>query len=57
MFWSEPGAAQYIYTYYDPNNHTAWGYLYDYTTGLYSSLYDGNTLNDPPGCGVTPSSV
>ncbi len=52
MYWSRPGASQYVYLYYDPNGHTAWGYLYDYTTGLYSSLYDSNTLNDPPGCGV-----
>ncbi len=50
MFWSQPGAPQYVYIYYDPNNHTAWGYLYDYTTGLYSSLYDSNTLDDPPVC-------
>ncbi len=57
MFWSRPGASQYVYLYYDPNGHTAWGYLYDYTTGLYSSLYDSNTLNDPPGCGVTPPPV
>ncbi len=50
MFWSQPGASQYVYIYYDPNGHTAWGYLYDYTTGLYSSLYDSDTLNDPPIC-------
>ncbi len=50
MYWSQPGASQYVYLYYDPNGHMAWGYLYDYTTVLYSSLYDSNTLNDPPGC-------
>ncbi len=50
MFWSKPGASQYVYFYYDPNNHMAWGYLYDYTTGVYSSLFDSNTLNNPPGC-------
>ncbi len=50
MFWSKPGASQYVYIYYDPNGHTAWGYLYDYTTGLYSSLFDSNTLNDETGC-------
>ncbi len=52
MFWSQPGASQYVYIYYDPNNHMAWGYLYDYTTGLYSSLYDSNTLDDPPVCAL-----
>ena len=52
MFWSQPGASQYVYLYYDPNNHMAWGYLYDYGTYVYSSLYDSNTLNNPPGCGV-----
>ncbi len=51
MFWSQPGASQYVYVYYDPNGHTAWGYLYDYTTGVYSSLFDSNTLNDPATCG------
>lgn len=50
MFWSQAGASQYVYIYYDPNGHTAWGYLYDYTTGLYSSLFDSSTLDDPP-CG------
>ncbi len=50
MFWSQPGAPQYVYIYYDPNNHMAWGYLYDYSTGLYSSLFDTNTLDDPPVC-------
>ncbi len=50
MFWSQPGAEQYVYLYYDPNNHMAWGYLYDYTTGRYSSLYDTNTLDNQP-CG------
>jgi len=50
MFWSQPGASQYVYVYYDPNGHTAWGYLYDYTTGTYVSLFDSNTLDDPPGC-------
>ncbi len=53
MFWSQPGASQYVYIYYDPNSHMAWGYLYDYTPGLYSSLNDSNTLNNPVGCGVT----
>ncbi len=48
MFWSRPGASQYVYVYYDPNNHMAWGYLYDYSTGVYSSLFDANTLDDPP---------
>ncbi len=52
MFWSQPGASQYVYVYYDPNGHMAWGYLYDYTTGVYSSLYDSNTLNDPATCGA-----
>ncbi len=52
MFWSQSGALQYVYIYYDPNSHMAWGYLYDYSTGLYSSLYDTNTLNNPSGCGV-----
>ena len=55
MFWSQPGASQYVYIYYDPNGHTAWGYLYDYSTGLYSSLYDSDTLNNPAGCGSVPS--
>ncbi len=50
MFWSLPGASQYVYVYYDPNNHMAWGYLYDYNSGVYSSLFDTNTLNDPEGC-------
>ena len=50
MFWSQPGAAQYVYIYNDPNNHTAWGYLYDYGTYTYSSLYDSNTLDDPVQC-------
>ncbi len=50
MFWSQPGASVYVYIYYDPNGHTAWGYLYDYTTGTYVSLFDSNTLDDPPGC-------
>jgi len=54
MFWSQPGASQYVYVYYDPNAHTAWGYLYDYTTGLYTSLHDSNTLNNPVGCGTLP---
>jgi len=54
MFWSQPGAPQYVYLYYDPNSHTAWGYLYDYTTYVYTSLYDSNTLDDPPGCGALP---
>ena len=54
MFWSQPGASQYVYVYYDPNGHMAWGYLYDYTTGLYTSLYDSNTLNNPAGCGALP---
>ncbi len=53
MFWSQPGASQYVYLYYDPNNHTAWGYLYDYSLYIYTSLYDMNTLNNP-GCGVAP---
>jgi hypothetical protein len=52
MFWSQPGASQYVYIYYDPNNHTAWGYLYDYSSGVYSSLYDADTLNNPAGCGT-----
>ncbi len=51
MFWSQPGASQYVYLYYDPNGHTAWGYLYDYTTYAYTSLYDTNTLNNPA-CGA-----
>ncbi len=50
MFWSQPGASVYVYIYYDPNGHTAWGYLYDYSTGTYVSLFDSNTLDDPPGC-------
>ena len=50
MFWSQPGASVYVYVYYDPNGHTAWGYLYDYTTGTYVSLFDSNTLDDPQGC-------
>ena len=50
MFWSPPGASQYVYIYNDPNNHTAWGYLYDYGTYTYSSLYDSNTLDDPVQC-------
>jgi len=57
MFWSQAGASQYVYIYYDPNNHTAWGYLYDYTTGLYSSLFDSNTLNDPATCGTSQPPV
>ncbi len=55
MFWSQPGASQYVYIYYDPNGHTAWGYLYDYTTGLYSSIYDSDTLDNPAGCGALPA--
>ncbi len=55
MYWSQPGASQYVYLYYDPNGHTAWGYVYDFTTGLYSSLYDSNTLNNPIGCGALPA--
>ncbi len=53
MFWSKPGASQYVYVYYDPNGHTAWGYIYDFTTGVYSSLYDSNTLNDPATCATS----
>ncbi len=53
MFWSMPGSSQYVYLYYDPNNHRAWGYLYDYSTYVYSSLYDFNTLNDPATCGAS----
>ncbi len=56
MFWSQPSASQYVYVYYDPNSHTAWGYLYDYSTGLYSSLYDSDTLNDPDTCIQSPAS-
>ena len=56
MFWSQPGASQYVYLYYDPNNHAAWGYLYDYSTYVYSSLFDSNTLDDPPGCSPVPAS-
>jgi len=55
MFWSQPGASQYVYIYYDPNGHKAWGYLYDYTTGVYSSLFDSNTLNNPAGCSTPPA--
>ncbi len=50
MYWSQSGAPYYAYLYYDPNSHMAWGYLYVYSIGLYSSLYDTNTLNNPP-CG------
>ncbi len=50
MYWSRPGAPQYVYLYYDPNNHMAWGYLYDYSTYIYSSLFDTNTL-DNDSCG------
>ena len=55
MYWSQPGAPQYVYLYYDPNNHMAWGYLYDYSSYVYSSLFDTNTLdNDPCGSLVQP---
>ena len=47
MFWSQLGASQYVCFYCDPDNHAAWGYLYDYTTGVYPSMYDSNKLNDP----------
>ena len=50
MFWSQPGAEQYVYVYYDPNNHMAWGYLYDYTTYVYSSIFDTNTLDNSATC-------
>ena len=53
MFWSQPGAPQYVYVYYDPNNHRAWGYLYDYSTYVYSSLFDSNTLDNPEACADT----
>ncbi len=50
MFWSQPGSMQYVYLYYDPNGKMAWGYLYDYTSYVYSSLFDTNTTNNPPLC-------
>ncbi len=50
MFWSQPGAPQYLYLYHCPNTMTAWGYAYDYTTYVYSSLFDTNTTNNPPLC-------
>ncbi len=54
MFWSQPGADQYVYIYYDPNSHMAWGYLYDYTTYFYSSIFDTNTLDNSATCNVEP---
>ena len=50
MFWSRPGSLQYVYLYYDPNGKMAWGYVYDYTTYVYTSLFDTNTTNNPPLC-------
>lgn len=50
MFWSQPGAPHYVYLYYDPNNHRAWGYIYDYSAYIYSYLNDTDTTNNPPLC-------
>ena len=42
--------AFYFYCSYDPIRKRATGYFYDYGCHAYSSLYDANTTDNPPGC-------
>ena len=50
--YSKPGAPDYLNFTYDANKKRAYGYL-STGTGVYTSLQDKLTTNDPPGC-MTP---
>jgi uncharacterized membrane protein len=57
LFWSQGGPGPTIIFNYFPSSHVAWGFLYDSSTPVYSRLHDSNTLDDPPGCGVSQPPV
>ncbi len=47
-FWTSPSDPVYIYATYDVRRKRARAYLSDSVTGVYSSINDTNTTNNPP---------
>jgi len=47
-FWTSPSDPVYIYATYDARRKRARAYLSDSATGIYSTISDSNTTNNPP---------
>lgn len=47
-FWTSPSDPVYIYATYDARRKRARAYLSDSVTGIYSTISDSNTTNNPP---------